>query len=223
MKYVIADVHGDYEKYTKMLELIQFSEEDELYVLGDVLDRGENGLKILQDMMLRPNVIPILGNHEYMASVALPWLLKEVTEENVESFENGEGEGLIDWIRVGGTATIEEFTKLSREEQLDVLDYLMEFSLYEIVEAKDKEFVLVHAGLHNFSKEKDLDDYDLYELLFCKPDYDKVYFTDKYLVTGHTVRKEVLIQNNHIAIDCGCGYDGRLACVCLDTLQTFYV
>ena len=72
MKYVIADVHGDYEKYTKMLELIQFSEEDELYVLGDVLDRGENGLKILQDMMLRPNVIPILGNHEYMASVALP-------------------------------------------------------------------------------------------------------------------------------------------------------
>ncbi len=79
MKYVIADVHGDYEKYTKMLELIQFSEEDELYVLGDVLDRGENGLKILQDMMLRPNVIPILGNHEYMASVALPWLLKEVT------------------------------------------------------------------------------------------------------------------------------------------------
>ena len=160
MKYVIADVHGDYEKYTKMLELIQFSEEVELYVLGDVLDRGENGLKNLQDMMLRPNVIPILGNHEYMASVALPWLLKEVTEENVESFENGEGEGLIDWIRVGGTATIEEFTKLSREEQLDVLDYLMEFSLYEIVEAKGKEFVLVHAGLHNFSKEKDLDDYD---------------------------------------------------------------
>ncbi len=223
MKYVIADVHGDYEKYTKMLELIQFSEEDELYVLGDVLDRGEHGLKILQDMMLRPNVIPILGNHEYMASVALPWLLKEVTEENLESFQSGDGEGLIDWIRVGGTATIEEFTKLSRGEQLDVMDYLMEFSLYEIVEANGKEFVLVHAGLHNFSKEKNLDDYDLYELLFCKPDYDKVYFPDKYLVTGHTVRKEVLIKNNHIAIDCGCGHGGRLACICLDTLQTFYV
>ena len=223
MKYVIADIHGNYEKYTKMLEMIQFSEEDELYVLGDVLDRGDQGLKILQDMMMRPNVIPILGNHEYMASVALPWLLKEVTDENLESFESGEGEGLIDWIRVGGTSTIEEFAKLSREEQLDVVDYLMEFALYEIVEANGKEFILVHAGLHNFSIEKELDDYDLYELLFCKPDYDRVYFPEKYLVTGHTVREEILIKNNHIAIDCGCGYGGRLGCICLDTLQTFYV
>lgn len=223
MKYVIADIHGDYDKYIQMIELIQLKDEDELYVLGDVLDRGEHGLKILKDMMLRPNVIPILGNHEYMASIALPWLLKEVTEESIESFEAGEGEGLIDWITVGGNATIDEFSKLSREEQTDVLDYLMEFSIYEVVEANGREFILVHAGIHNFSEEKELEEYDLSELLFWKPDYEKVYFADKYLVTGHTPMKEILMKNNHIAIDCGCGYGGRLGCICLDTLQTFYV
>ena len=81
MNYVISDIHGHYDKYRKMLEVIDFKDYDVLYVLGDVLDRGPDGIKVLQDMMFRPNVIPILGNHEYMAMVTLSWMAKEVTEE----------------------------------------------------------------------------------------------------------------------------------------------
>ena len=66
MIYVMSDIHGEYRKYIQMLEQIAFTKEDTLYVLGDVVDRGEYGLKILRDMMLRSNVIPILGNHEFM-------------------------------------------------------------------------------------------------------------------------------------------------------------
>lgn len=40
MTYVISDIHGCYEKYRTMLEAIEFTEDDTLYVLGDVLDRG---------------------------------------------------------------------------------------------------------------------------------------------------------------------------------------
>ena len=49
--------------------------EDTLYVLGDVIDRGADGCRLLLDMMGRANVIPILGNHEFTAAVCLPWLL----------------------------------------------------------------------------------------------------------------------------------------------------
>ena len=73
--YVMSDIHGDYERYCTMLQLIQFKDTDTLYVLGDVLDRGPHGMKILQDMMLRPNVYPILGNHEYMVFFCMKWLL----------------------------------------------------------------------------------------------------------------------------------------------------
>lgn len=32
------------------------------------------------------------------------------------------------------------------------------------------------------------------------------------------------IEDNHLAIDCGCSYEGgRLAAVCLDTGEEFYV
>ena len=50
-----------------MLEKIRFSDNDILYILGDVVDRGPEPAKILLDMMKRPNVVPLLGNHEAMA------------------------------------------------------------------------------------------------------------------------------------------------------------
>ena len=37
-KYVMSDLHGCYEEFIKMLELIDFSDKDELYILGDVIE-----------------------------------------------------------------------------------------------------------------------------------------------------------------------------------------
>ena len=52
MIYVMSDIHGCYDKYKKMLEKIALSEEDTLYLLGDVVDRGEHGMKILLDILI---------------------------------------------------------------------------------------------------------------------------------------------------------------------------
>ena len=71
MIYVMSDIHGCYQTYLKMLEKIGLRESDTLYILGDVIDRGKDGIKVLMDMMMRPNVIPLLGNHEYMAAISL--------------------------------------------------------------------------------------------------------------------------------------------------------
>ena len=106
MIYVMSDIHGEYRKYMQMLEQIAFTKEDTLYVLGDVVDRGEYGLKILRDMMLRSNVIPILGNHEFMAANCLTWLKREITEENLPTIDHDRLQGLSEWMDVGGMTTI---------------------------------------------------------------------------------------------------------------------
>ena len=85
--YVISDIHGNYEGYKKILEMIDFSEEYILYVNGDVIDRGLGGIKILQHMMLQPNIYPILGNHEYAAWICLRFLMKEITEESIDNID----------------------------------------------------------------------------------------------------------------------------------------
>ena len=50
--YVISDIHGNYEKYKRLLEMIDFKDQDTLYVLGDVIDRGPEGIKVLKDFDL---------------------------------------------------------------------------------------------------------------------------------------------------------------------------
>ena len=229
--YCISDIHGDYGKYRRILSEIGFSREDTLYVLGDVLDRGQDPMDILFDMMGRPNVIPIAGNHEYMAINCLRTLSKEITEESIGSFDETSLRALMEWQGVGGEPTIKAFGALSREDREDVLDYLESFDLYAETEAGGKKFVLVHAGPENFSPDRPLSDYGLHELIFHVPDYSRVYYPDRYLVTGHRptftmpgdpARGGIFIGNNHIAIDCGCGFGRTLGAVCLDTLETFY-
>ena len=47
MTYVMSDLHGQYEKYRKLLDKIAFSDGDELYILGDVVDRGPQSAELL--------------------------------------------------------------------------------------------------------------------------------------------------------------------------------
>ena len=44
--YVLSDLHGHYNIFIKMLEKINFSDDDVLYILGDCCDRGPDSLKI---------------------------------------------------------------------------------------------------------------------------------------------------------------------------------
>lgn len=231
MIYCMADIHGNYNAYCDILKQIRFCDRDTLYVIGDVIDRGKDSIKVLKDMMMRPNVIPILGNHEYMAIHCLRFLMQEITMESISALDKGIVQGLLEWQNVGGQATIEEFHGLSMEEKEDVLDYLEEFELYEEITVKGIDYILVHAGLAHFDRSRPLEDYELYELLFTRPDYETVYYPDKYLVTGHIPTRiidgcanpdHIYKVNHHLAIDCGSGYGGRLGCICLDTGEEFY-
>ncbi len=58
MIYVMSDIHGMYDKYIEMMDLIDLKETDIIY-LRDIIDRGVNSIKILQDMMKRSNVFGI--------------------------------------------------------------------------------------------------------------------------------------------------------------------
>ena len=90
MIYVMSDLHGCYDKYKQMLEKIKFNSEDTLYVLGDIVDRGDDGINILLDMMKRTNVVPLLGNHEYMAYSVLKKFNVEKTAYNYKTHLDSE-------------------------------------------------------------------------------------------------------------------------------------
>ncbi len=232
MTYVMSDLHGQFEKYKKMLEKIRFRDSDDLFVLGDVVDRGPEPMKLLLDMSMRRNVFPIMGNHDLTALTILSRLQREITEENVETtLDETLMEGLLLWQEDGGDETIRDFRRLSPDDRAFILEYLEEFAAYDEIEVKGNRFVLVHGGLEDFSPEKPLEDYSLDGLIASRTDYTRAYYPDRYLVTGHTptglidpaYEGKIWRKNRHIALDCGAGFGGPLGCIRLDDGKEFYV
>lgn len=229
MIYVVSDIHGYYDKYIDVLNNINLQDNDTLYVLGDVVDKGKYGCKILLDMMKHHNIIHLLGNHDNMAKTFLSKLIDKNTDFN--EMDTSFKRDMMEWIRYEGKNTFNEFKKLSHDDRLNVLRYLETFKLYEEINVNNKDYILVHAGLDNFKITKRLQDYTIDEMIWAETDYDKMYFKDKILITGHTPVSAILFdknadkiykKNNHIAIDCGCGYGKKLGVLCLNTMEEMY-
>ena len=107
MTYVMSDLHGHYQKYLKMLETIRFTDDDDLFILGDAVDRGPQPAELLQDVSMRTNVFPLMGNHDLTAAILLRKLNVMITNENCEN-QLGEEimKHLLMWQMDGGQTTI---------------------------------------------------------------------------------------------------------------------
>ena len=227
----MSDIHGCYSQYKDLLKQAAFCDEDTLFVLGDVLDKGDEPIRLLQDMSMRPNVIPILGNHEYMAVTVLQDMMQEITEETCTTllspdFMSSYGY----WINDGGDTTLKQFLKLKQDEREALLEYLEEFSLYEEISVGGRDYVLVHAGIEPYVEGKPIEEYTLHELIFKSPEGRESYFKDKTVIYGHTPTfargeeydSKVFFGEGKINIDCGAVYGKPLALYCLDNGKCYY-
>ena len=229
MTFVMSDLHGRYDLYIKILEKIEFSENDTLYILGDCVDRGDEGLKIVLDIAERDNVIGLMGNHDFLALSIISNLDRALKPGHLEDMRY-----LIDmWKMDGGTATYNEYKKLSPEERKLALMTIDGFRNYAEVKIGEREFVLCHGGIRDYSEDRPLSDYTVEDIAFYREDYSKPKFAKcgKYLVTGHTptaaiegaTEGKIYKNHDHIAIDCGAVFGYGLGCLCLDTMEEFYV
>lgn len=174
--YVTSDLHGiALSRLQTLLRRAKFTQDDFLFVLGDVIDRGEHGIELLKWLMDQQNAELILGNHEAML-LSCRFLFEELTEENAEQMTQENMDLLSNWIFNGAKPTLNALQQLPSEEWAYILEYLDEAPLYERVEAGGREFLLCHAGFENFRKEKPLQAYTQEEWLWSRPERDAVFF-----------------------------------------------
>lgn len=192
MTYVISDLHGIVlQQFRDLLEQAGFSDEDILFVLGDTIDRGTDGVKLLLWMMEQHNVFHLLGNHEAMLLSISDMMFKEVTEDALEQFFGDKMEVLSAMLVNGAQPTLNALRSLIRQspEQVECLmEYLQDMPLYDSVEVNGITYLLVHAGLGNFANNKKISAYTADELLWHRPELDEAYplGDDVRVIFGHT-------------------------------------
>lgn len=219
-KYVISDLHGCFDKLIQMLKKINFKTEDELYILGDIFDRGDKPLDILDYIISHKNIFLIKGNHEK--------LFEEVYHSDDFTL----------WFMNGGDTTFQQIHQRSTGQKDTIYKYIKKLPFIKVVD----KFILVHGGLYipsNFHEVLTID--NLLEIQHednCLWQRSHIghekQFKDYTIICGHTPVQniepngevKILHRLGHIYIDCGCCFEeanGRLACLRLDDLKEFYI
>lgn len=216
MKYVISDIHGCFDKFIAMLDLINFKDTDELYILGDIIDRGDNPLEIFEYIVSHPNIHMIKGNHEDMC-------LRAFMDKDFSLWMYNGGYVTFDALQEKGIGYINQF-----------LNYIKNLPYYTVVD----NYFLVHAGLYTAKNEENalsdvIDDLDEHTALWDRSNIDRFQEVTGYdIICGHTpvqtiISKEhnrIVRLNGKTYIDCGAVFKGgQLACFCLDTEEEFYI
>lgn len=235
MIYTVSDLHGCLEDWQRLLKKIRFSDNDTMFVLGDCVDLGPDPIGLLHDLMERPNVFPILGNHELQFVRCVRDIPADATMENLmEKLPPESAAQLAQWIKSGGQQTLLQYLALDQEDREAILDYISEMTLYEEAEADGVSFVLTHSGIDGFDEQTDLDDYAPEAFLQACPKPGMEYFADRTVIVGHvpTFRLDggeagkILDDGAIIYIDCGAAHKadgGCVGCLRLDDFEEFYI
>lgn len=225
MTYVLSDIHGNLGRFRSVMEQISLQPEDTLYVLGDVIDRHKDGLRILRQLMAMPNVKMLLGNHEYMMLRALGRPYDDYADD---------GRALNHWYRNGGQVTHIHWKLLRKTLREEIFSYLLGLPLYYDVTLGQKQYKLVHTAL--------VEDFDgvppyvnpVHYAVWRRQTLEDAPPQGYTLIFGHSATEhyqsctpqEIWYGENRIGIDCGCGYptgsSGRLACLRLEDGAAFY-
>ncbi len=212
--YVLSDIHGEAPRFWKMLELTGFGDEDVMYVLGDVIDRGSDGVELLRYILDAENIHMLLGNHEQICLDAL--------SPNATFLEE------LRWSRNGNAPTLQAIQGMPDEQRQWLLRQLAELPDHLDVLLEERKFHLVHG----FPGES------TYSRIWSRPDYyTPSPYPDRTVIVGHTpvvvfatyepIRDHMRILHapGFIDMDCGCGHrhdTRRLACLRLEDMEEFY-
>ena len=230
MTYVVSNLYGRLEKYEKLVKKINLKESDVLYILGNIVDFGEDSIKLVNEISAEYNVYTVLGEHDYKAYLLLSEFDRIIREGGAPSVNFSKE--MIEWARNGGQATLEAFKNADADEKEGFLDYLSDLPVFEeVTTTSGKEFVLTCRGIDNFNKNTDLYDYELDDFINGYLDIEKVYYSDKTMVVGyldyeHTPAGRsgrINAKNNNIALACDISENDDVVCFCLETNDEYYV
>ncbi len=210
-RYVIPDTHGCVSTLKALLEKINFKNSDQLFLLGDYIDRGPDSVGIVDfliELNQAENVFLLRGNHEEELLLLDKYKIEHIIKSNMQKN------------KLKGFYTKDLNLKKKYKLLFESLHYFVEF----------EDFILVHAGF-DFDLNRPFEDID--SMVGIRNwYYDQKKAIGKKIVFGHSVKsyheivKAIESNEKQIPLDNGCVYNdfddlGHLLCLCLDDLKLY--
>lgn len=220
---VCTDLHGRYDLWERIAADLQ--PDDKLFFLGDAIDRGPDGIKILQSMANDSRVTFFMGNHEDMMYKAI--CSDAIDIVTIDNYEYSRDDVRYLWMRNGGYDTLEAFKALNIIDQNKICDYLYaSINEAEYTRPDGKKFILSHAGFTPGSR-------------LVTPDeqlWDRTHFAhpwpsnqeDVVIVHGHTPIPHVIMALENFGLEAPADWDEASPLIyrgghkiCLDCMSFF--
>lgn len=165
-RFVIGDVHGQFDALMLLVEKIDLQPKDQLFFLGDLIDRGPKSAEVVE--WVKANNFPcIKGNHEIMC---------------LDAYGSPDSPGIWQgWLVNGGARTLQSYGEEGMSDEH--LAWMWDLPLYLDL----GEVWLVHAGVNPLLP---LDDQSANEFCWIREEFHSStapYFPDKTIITGHTI------------------------------------
>jgi serine/threonine protein phosphatase 1 len=164
---IIGDVHGHYQGLMALIEYLDLGQQDRVYFLGDLVDRGPESASVVK--FVRTNHYPcLMGNHELLMLNAFP-------EGQAQS------SGFMSWLYCGGRETINSYQNL--DDLRTDLEWMKGLPLYLDL----GDLWLVHAGV---DPHRPLSQQSTEEFCWIRAPFhfaNQPFFSDKTIITGHTI------------------------------------
>lgn len=183
--YVFSDLHGQYNLWKQIKNYIK--SDDLVFCLGDCIDRGPDGLKILYEIFEMPNIILLRGNHEdFIVSVGS----KIINNSDLLYWEIS---NIHLWEENGGKSTIAAFQKLETQEQIILINKIKNLPTHaEYQNINGDVIYLCHAGRQPDTKE--IQDMKIGDVPINNYIWDRCHIMDthwrgkdnEYCIHGHT-------------------------------------
>lgn len=184
-RWVIPDIHGCITTLKQLIEnCIVPTKDDELYFLGDYIDRGPDGRGVIDYIMSMQsqgyNIGYLVGNHEYYCMNAF--------EMDKHRFF-GKSKIHKEWERYGAKTTLKSFgAKRPRQIDEKYIDWMHKGQYF--IELDD--YILVHAGM-NFNIDNPFD--DTMSMMWARDfKVDRTKTGGKKIIHGHVPVEYSLIQ-----------------------------
>ena len=131
--YVFSDVHGHFGTLDRLLERVSPTSDDQIFMLGDMIDRGPDPISVVKCCRSLPNTTVLMGNHE---DLMLSYYAN-IDDPNAQ----------LNWLINGAAPTQDGLHGLPVDERVELARWLFTLPLYAQTEVDGRRYLLVHAGI----------------------------------------------------------------------------